>query len=211
MTMRLAELQRRGARLLGRLQRCTGSGDHARLQFADAGSVRRAAADADRFLLAFVAQVDAHCIEVEAALDASPPPPRDAADEALICESKAAIAAADAAAGVGATAADAAPVAVADIPVAELGCVLWATGFNFDFSWLEGFDPSGQGPRLLDAAGYPVTRGEDGSSAAVKGLYFCGLNWMNRRKSGILLGVAGDASQVAASIVQQVGGRNARL
>ena len=39
---------------------------------------------------------------------------------------------------------------------------------------------------------------------AADGLYFCGLNWLNARKSGILLGVAADAERVGAAIAHRL-------
>lgn len=73
-----------------------------------------------------------------------------------------------------------------DLDAAGIGTVVWATGFGHDFGWIEGVP--------LDAQGYPVT---DAGQSPLPGLYFCGLNWMTRRKSGILYGVADDAREVA--------------
>ena len=67
--------------------------------------------------------------------------------------------------------------------------VIWAIGFGFDFSWID-FP-------VLDGAGYPVTRH---GASAIPGLYFMGLNWMNKRKSGIIYGVGEDARDVARQI-----------
>lgn len=70
--------------------------------------------------------------------------------------------------------------------------VIAATGFVFDFSWVE--------PAILDNYGYPVTsRG----TTDVPGLYFMGLNWMAKRKSGIIYGVAEDADYLAPIIVSK--------
>jgi len=71
--------------------------------------------------------------------------------------------------------------------------IIWATGFSFDFSWIEGLE--------TDASGYPVTR--DGKSS-VENLYFCGLNWMRKRKSGIIYGVGEDAEIVASKLLEAV-------
>ena len=67
--------------------------------------------------------------------------------------------------------------------------VIWATGFGFDFSWID-FS-------ALDGAGYPVIRR---GASAIPGPYFIGLNWMNKRKSGIIYGVGEDATDVAWQI-----------
>lgn len=75
------------------------------------------------------------------------------------------------------------------IDAANIRTLIWATGFDYDFSWID-FP-------VHDAMGYPQT--EQGVSA-VPGLYFMGLNWMHKRKSGILYGVGEDAAHVAAHI-----------
>ena len=65
--------------------------------------------------------------------------------------------------------------------------VIWATGFQYDFSWVQ--------PLPLDQFGYPETN-SDGATA-VPGLYCMGLNWAPKRKSGIIYGVAEDATRLA--------------
>jgi putative flavoprotein involved in K+ transport len=67
--------------------------------------------------------------------------------------------------------------------------IIDATGFRFDFSWVD-FP-------VLDAAGYPAT---DRGVTTVPGLYFMGLNWMYKRKSGIIYGVEEDATHLAECI-----------
>ena len=69
--------------------------------------------------------------------------------------------------------------------------IVWATGFSYDFSWID-FP-------VRDEMGYPVT---DRGATAIPGLYFIGLNWMVKRKSGLLYGVGDDARHVAAHIVR---------
>eukprot|EP01052_Picozoa_sp_SAG31_P035490 SAG31_NODE_4290_length_3376_cov_6.530058_2_plen_437_part_00 len=237
-TVRLAELAQRGAQLLGRLRGCSarrcgsirhGSSDVSQVDTSELGEelvmrfdgqqvVRHAAAEADRFLLAFTAQVDAYCASTKHSpgpthrnangdeSNDSPgrqdPPPLEPEDHAIIAVARAAVekAVEDEARRVGD---DQTPESGTNeeseqlLSLPEVGCVVWATGFEHDFGWLSGFDP-----RLLDASGYPITdqHAADGSSLVAEGLYFCGLNWMNARKSGILLGVAADAEAVAASI-----------
>lgn len=79
-----------------------------------------------------------------------------------------------------------------DLRAAGISTVIWATGFTFDFGWIDDLP--------VDAQGYPVTNcGE----SPLEGLYFCGLNWMTRRKSGILYGVADDAREVARRIARR--------
>ncbi|MDH3703247.1 MAG: FAD-dependent oxidoreductase, partial [Alphaproteobacteria bacterium] len=67
--------------------------------------------------------------------------------------------------------------------------VIWATGFGFDFSWIEA--------ESFDSFGYPVTRRGE---TAVEGLYFLGLNFLHTRRSGIVYGVGADAEYVAGRI-----------
>lgn len=67
--------------------------------------------------------------------------------------------------------------------------VIWATGFGFDFSWIDA--------KTFDNSGYPVThRGE----TTTEGLYFLGLNFLHTRRSGIVYGVGSDAEYVAGRI-----------
>ncbi|MGI9331564.1 MAG: flavin-containing monooxygenase [Gammaproteobacteria bacterium] len=82
-----------------------------------------------------------------------------------------------------------------DLARAGINTVIWATGYRFDFSWIE--------LPVLDASGYPDTT--DGVSAH-PGLCFVGLNWMTRRKSGILYGVGDDARRVSEHIAARVDG-----
>ena len=72
--------------------------------------------------------------------------------------------------------------------------IVWATGFSYDFSWI-GFP-------VRDKMGYPVT---DRGATSVPGLYFMGLNWMVKRKSGLLYGVGDDARHVADHIAGYLG------
>ena len=157
-------LHRRGARLLGKL---VSACDDA-LSFD--GSLASNIAYADRFASDLNAAVDAHIdASAQAALAAEPDPanadwPQD--------------------------------VPVPDIRTlslkdAGIGSVIWATGFDYDFSWIE-FP-------VLDEWGYPVARN---GATRVPGLFFCGLNWMTWRKSGILYGVSEDARAVSARIAR---------
>jgi putative flavoprotein involved in K+ transport len=80
-----------------------------------------------------------------------------------------------------------------DLAAEGITTVIWATGYRFDFSWIK-FP-------LLDQDGYPI---QERGISDYPGLYFLGLNWLYRRSSGLLLGVAEDAAHVAAAIA--VGG-----
>lgn len=70
-----------------------------------------------------------------------------------------------------------------------IGSVVWATGFRYDFSWVEA--------PCFDAFGYPV---QERGAADIPGLFFLGLNWMHKRKSGIIYGVGDDAEYLAPVI-----------
>jgi putative flavoprotein involved in K+ transport len=88
------------------------------------------------------------------------------------------------------------PATVQEIDLVESGVstVVWATGFRFDFSWIE---VSGG----LDAQGYPLQHRGVGH---VPGLYYLGLNWLSKRKSGIIFGVAEDAQYLGDLIAARV-------
>ena len=55
---------------------------------------------------------------------------------------------------------------------------------------------------MCDDTGYPVTRR---GVTSVPGLYFMGLNWMVKRKSGIIYGVADDAAYLAEQFTALAG------
>jgi putative flavoprotein involved in K+ transport len=71
----------------------------------------------------------------------------------------------------------------------QLGSVIWATGYAFDFGWID--------LPVLDAGGEP--RHQHGV-AAVPGLYFLGLPWLVRMSSSFLSGVGEDAARIADHI-----------
>ncbi|HMQ33282.1 MAG TPA: NAD(P)/FAD-dependent oxidoreductase [Chloroflexaceae bacterium] len=72
---------------------------------------------------------------------------------------------------------------------AGIGAVIWATGYCFDFSWIAGL--------AVDPFGYPVQRQ---GVTPTPGLFFVGLHWLNKFKSGLLYGVAEDAEHVAGQV-----------
>ena len=83
-------------------------------------------------------------------------------------------------------------IASLDLEAAGITTIIWATGFDFDFSWIE-FP-------VFDVARYPRTaRGV----TEIPGLYFMGLNWMHKRKSGIIYGVGEDAAWVVEHIARR--------
>jgi putative flavoprotein involved in K+ transport len=76
-----------------------------------------------------------------------------------------------------------------DLARAWIGTVIWCTGFGADFSWLR--------LPVLDERGRPV---HERGVSPVPGLYFVGLPWLYKRKSGIICGVEEDAAHIARLI-----------
>jgi putative flavoprotein involved in K+ transport len=76
-----------------------------------------------------------------------------------------------------------------DLSRAGVSSVIWCTGFEADWSWVEldAFDPRGR-PRHS----YGITE--------LPGLYFLGMPWLSARKSGILFGVSEDAARIVQHI-----------
>jgi putative flavoprotein involved in K+ transport len=76
-----------------------------------------------------------------------------------------------------------------DRRVIGLGSIIWATGYTFDFSWID--------LPVLAAGGAPR---HEGGVAAIPGLYFLGLPWLSKMNSSFLSGVGDDAARLAAHI-----------
>lgn len=72
---------------------------------------------------------------------------------------------------------------------AGIRTIIWATGFRFDFGWVE-FP-------VFDDFGYPIQRQ---GVTDCPGLYFAGLHWLHKHKSALLCGVAEGAEYVANRI-----------
>lgn len=84
-----------------------------------------------------------------------------------------------------------APIGSVDLQEADIGSVVWATGYRFNFNWVK--------LPVLDDAGAPVQqRGVTGCP----GIYFLGLHWMHTFRSGLLSYVGQDAAFVADHLVQ---------
>jgi putative flavoprotein involved in K+ transport len=73
---------------------------------------------------------------------------------------------------------------------AGITTVIWAMGYEFDFSLVK-FP-------VFDENGYPL---QNRGMTHFPGLYFMGLPWMHNRKSALLLGVGEDADFVASAIL----------
>ncbi|MEE9317360.1 MAG: FAD-dependent oxidoreductase, partial [Rhodospirillales bacterium] len=76
-----------------------------------------------------------------------------------------------------------------DLVERKIATIIWATGFNSDFSWID--------LPVMDERGYPI---QQRGISEFPGLYFCGLHWMHNLKSGLLLGVGDDARHVTQHI-----------
>ncbi|MFT5218966.1 MAG: putative flavoprotein involved in K+ transport [Gammaproteobacteria bacterium] len=84
------------------------------------------------------------------------------------------------------------PLLALDLAEAGITSIIWATGFEVDFSWLK--------VDAFDAAGKPSH--ERGVSAE-PGIYFLGLPWLSRRGSSFIWGVWHDAKYLADQIAIQ--------
>lgn len=82
------------------------------------------------------------------------------------------------------------PILSLDLAAEGITTVIWATGYGFDFGWL-------QVPGALDDRGSPRHRR---GVAEVPGLYFLGLPWLTRRGSSFIWGVWQDARSLAQHI-----------
>lgn len=84
------------------------------------------------------------------------------------------------------------PLRALDLAEAGVSTILWATGYAFDYGWLD-LD-------VLDDSGRP--RHQRGVSPE-RGFYFLGLPWLSRRGSSFIWGVWHDARYIADQIVIQ--------
>jgi putative flavoprotein involved in K+ transport len=85
----------------------------------------------------------------------------------------------------------------ASIDLTDIGSVLFTGGFRPDFtSWIPW-------PTAFDDHGFP--KQTDGASDIVDGLYFVGLHFLRKRKSGLLCGVGEDAAVLAERIADRLG------
>ncbi len=77
-----------------------------------------------------------------------------------------------------------------DYQQTNIGAVIWCTGYESDFSWIE--------VPVFDGKGYP---GHERGVTGVRGLYFLGLPWLYTWGSGRFSGIARDANYLADYIV----------
>jgi putative flavoprotein involved in K+ transport len=79
-----------------------------------------------------------------------------------------------------------------DLASADVGTVIWSTGFSADFSWID--------PPVTGADGRPD---HDRGVSIVDGVYFIGFPWLSTRKSGIVFGIEDDARHITKAIVER--------
>jgi putative flavoprotein involved in K+ transport len=153
-----------GITLLGRLR----SGRGTILEFAD--DLGESIAYGDAAYIAFLDLVDAHVASEKMSMPEEPTARTKLPDPDCI----------------------AAPVRQLDTRDAQLRSVIWATGYAFDFRWID--------LPVVDANGVP--RHEHGVSS-VPGVYFLGLPWLSKMNSSFLSGIGEDAARIAAHIHQR--------
>ncbi|PSF37091.1 MSMEG_0569 family flavin-dependent oxidoreductase [Aphanothece hegewaldii CCALA 016] len=81
---------------------------------------------------------------------------------------------------------------ILDYIEANIGTVIWCTGYQSDFSWIE--------IPVFDGKGYP---GHKRGVTNVSGLYFLGLPWLYTWGSGRFSGIARDALYLADCIISR--------
>jgi putative flavoprotein involved in K+ transport len=86
------------------------------------------------------------------------------------------------------------PPASLDLRAEEVGSVVWCTGFSGDFSLLD--------PALVGPDAQPR---REGAAAPIPGLWYLGLRWLTRRRSGLLFGFADDAAAVGDVVRAHLG------
>ena len=77
-----------------------------------------------------------------------------------------------------------------DLELTGLTNIVWATSYAFDFSLVK--------LPVLDKDGFPI---QTSGATAYPGLYFVGLPWLPKAKSGLLYGVGDNARSIARNIL----------
>jgi putative flavoprotein involved in K+ transport len=153
-----------GITLLGRLR----SGRERTLDFAD--DLGQSIAYGDVAYRAFLDMVDAYVEQKKMSLPAEPAARTKLPDPPCVS----------------------APIRQLDTRNTGLGSVIWATGYVFDFGWID--------LPVLDTNGAP--RHERGV-APVPGVYFLGLPWLSKMNSSFMSGVGEDAARISEHIQQR--------
>jgi putative flavoprotein involved in K+ transport len=84
------------------------------------------------------------------------------------------------------------PILALNLKEAEIGSIIWATGYRVDYSWLkvDAFDEKGRPKHQRGVSAEP-------------GIYFLGLPWLSSRGSSFIFGVWDDARFLADHIATQ--------
>jgi putative flavoprotein involved in K+ transport len=84
------------------------------------------------------------------------------------------------------------PILSLDPSEHRLTTVIWCTGFEGDYSFV-------QVPGVLNARGQPL---EDEGLTEAPGIYFAGVDFSSTRKSGLIMGIAEEAQRLVGHIVR---------
>jgi putative flavoprotein involved in K+ transport len=84
------------------------------------------------------------------------------------------------------------PIRTLNLAENDIRTIIWATGFQFDYGWLQA--------DTLDDQGRPI---HQRGVSQVPGLYFVGLPWQSRRGSSFIWGVWHDAKFIVDQIAIQ--------
>jgi putative flavoprotein involved in K+ transport len=79
-----------------------------------------------------------------------------------------------------------------DLEAADIGSVVWTTGFGGAFGYLPA--------AVLDERGVPI---HDRGVAPLPGIFMLGFPWLTKRKSGIIPGVFDDAAMIAEHVARR--------
>ena len=163
-TIDFRQIAARGVTLLGKL----GAARDGVMEFAD--DLAASLAYGDAAYCGFMDTADAHAVRHKLDMPEEPEARRRLADPACVTD----------------------PVRSLDLKAAGIGTIIWATGYGYDYGWID--------MPVLDAAGEP--RHHRGV-ADVPGLYFLGLQWLAKRTSSFLSGIGDDAAALADHIVSR--------
>jgi putative flavoprotein involved in K+ transport len=125
---------------------------------------------ADAFSRKLKEAVDAYILQESITAPAPEEDPNDRPDENASCAS---------------------PLTTLSLKAANIGSVVWASGFTGDFAYL----------KLPVFKEEKIPNHHNGISE-VGGLYFLGLPWLRKRKSAIIYGIGEDAAFIAQQVLQ---------
>lgn len=79
------------------------------------------------------------------------------------------------------------------IPLTNIKTVIWATGYKGNFDWVK--------LPIVDSNQKPI---HSEGICTLPGIYFLGLPWLRKKKSGIVFGVTEDAEYIFQQIIKQM-------